>query len=514
VIWLRRLGRRGGTAAVFLCFFGCAAVGPNYRGVPRHTTADLPSRYKNRSTGDHRWKLAVPNEAALGGEWWLIFNDRTLNRLENSALANNQDLRTAVNRIDQAQAQVRLATADLLPNVGANGKFNHQRTSSTDAVQSGRLVGSFSALGGGAGGSSASPIFTGSNGPIFSQQPVSTTFDTFQQTVDLSWELDLFGRVRRNVEAAKANRESAEDDLLATQLSVTANLANQYFMLHALDSEAAILERTIATRQDALRIAEERLNSGLTSELDVQRAKSDLASDQADLYSVMRARGELENGIATLAGQPASNLVLARAPQQRRPPAVPVGLPSTLLERRPDVAGAERSVAAANARVGVAVAAFYPDVRLSGAAGFETANIGDIFAGQSLIWSVGPSITVPIFEGGRNSANLQNARAQYEETVNRYRAQVLTAFQDVENALVDLHTLAGQASAQDTAVTAARRALELSQQQYEKGWVGFLDVLDAERTLLQDERVSAQLLGARLQATVQLIKALGGTWGG
>ena len=155
---------------------------------------------------------------------------------------------------------------------------------------------------------------------------------------------------------------------------------------------------------------------------------------------------------------------------------------------------------------------FYPDVRLTGATGFETANLGDVFAGQSLIWSVGPSITVPIFEGGRNSANLQNARAQYEETVNRYRAQVLTAFQEVENALVDLHTLAGQANAQEVAVTAARRALELSQQQYEKGAVSFLDVLDAERTLLQDERVSAQLLGARMEVTVQLIKALGGKW--
>jgi multidrug efflux system outer membrane protein len=186
--------------------------------------------------------------------------------------------------------------------------------------------------------------------------------------------------------------------------------------------------------------------------------------------------------------------------------------PLLLLERRPDVASSERSVAAANARVGVAVAAFYPDVRLTGATGFETANLGDIFAGQSLIWSVGPSITVPIFEGGRNSANLQNARAQYEETVNRYRAQVLTAFQEVENALMDLHTLAGQANAQEVAVTAARRALELSQQQYEKGAVSFLDVLDAERTLLQDERVSAQLLGARMEVTVQLIKALGGKW--
>ena len=281
---------------------------------------------------------------------------------------------------------------------------------------------------------------------MLAQQPVSSTFDTFQHTLDLSWELDLFGRVRRNVEAAKANKQSAGFDLLATQLGITANLANQYFMLRALDSEAVILERTIATRQDALRIAEERLASGLTSELDVQRAKADVASDQADLYSVKRARGELENGIATLTGQPASNLTIAKAPLgKQRPPAVPVGLPSTLLERRPDVASAERAMAAANARVGVAVAAFYPDVRLSGASGFETANLGDIFAGQSLIWSVGPSITVPIFEGGRNAANLQNALAQYDETVNRYRGQVLTALQDVENALVDLHTLAGQA---------------------------------------------------------------------
>jgi multidrug efflux system outer membrane protein len=495
---------------VFLCLFGCAAVGPNYHGVPPQTTADLPSRYKNRPTDFGRWKLAVPNEAALGGFWWLIFSDGTLNRLEAVALANNQDLRTAVNRIDQAQAQVRLATADLLPNLGANGKYNNQRTSSTLAEQRGRLVGSASALSG--GGSSAGPTFTGSNGPLIVEQPLSATFDTYQHTIDLSWELDIFGRVRRNVQAAKANKESAEDDLLATQLGITSNLANEYFMLHALDAEAAILQRTISTRQDALRIADERLASGLTSELDVQRAKSDVASDQADLFSVMRARGELENGIATLTGQPASNLVLARVPLERHPPAVPVGLPSTLLERRPDVASAERSVAAANARVGVAVAAFYPDVRLTGATGFETANLGDVFAGQSLIWSVGPSITVPIFEGGRNSANLQNARAQYEETVNRYRAQVLTAFQEVENALVDLHTLAGQATAQEVAVTAARRALELSQQQYEKGAVSFLDVLDAERTLLQDERVSAQLLGARMQVTVQLIKALGGKW--
>lgn len=487
---------------------GCA-VGPNYHGVPPQTTADLPSHYKNSSPGNERWRLAVPNEVALGGRWWLIFHDSTLEQLEMAALANNQDLKIAVNRIDQARALTRLAAADLFPNIGAGSSFTAQRTSATDAVERARLVGSASSLTGTAGG----PQYTGSNGPLITEQPVSSQFDLLSHNIDLNWELDIFGRVRRNVESAKATKQEAVYDLLAGQLSVTASVATEYYTLRALDTEIGILEESIATREGALEIAEERFQAGLTSELDVQRARSDLASNQADLYAVRRSRAEVENAIATLTGRPASDLEIASKPLEDGPPRIPPGLTSTLLERRPDVASAERAVSAANAKIGAAVAAFYPTVRLNGASGFETANVGDIFAGQSLIWSLGPSITIPIFEGGRNSANLQVANSQYQQTVNQYRAQVLTAFQEVENALVDLKTLAGQASAQENAVTAAQRSLELSLQQYAKGASSFLDVLDAERTLLQDQRVLAQLRGARMETTVQLIKAIGGTWG-
>jgi multidrug efflux system outer membrane protein len=294
---------------------------------------------------------------------------------------------------------------------------------------------------------------------------------------------------------------------------VTANVAQTYYSIRALDGEISVIERTIKTRQDALGIARERLSAGLTSDLDVTRAESDLASDQSDLYAVQRSRDEMENALATLLGFPASDFRLTRrALIDTRIPNIPPGLPSTLLERRPDVAEAERQLAAANARIGVAVAAFFPVIRLTGAAGFESADMGDIFDWESRMWQIGPSITFPLFEGGRNMANLRASQASYREQVDTYRQQVLISFQDVENALADLHTLSDQSDAQERAVASAVKSLELSQSQYGKGASNFLDVLDAERTLLSDERVSVQLLGQRLQDTVLLIKALGGTW--
>jgi multidrug efflux system outer membrane protein len=262
-----------------------------------------------------------------------------------------------------------------------------------------------------------------------------------------------------------------------------------------------------------LRIAQERLNAGVTSDLDVSRATAELAEDQADLFGVRRTRAEMENALATLLGYPASDFALTRRPLvDTRMPRIPPGLPSSLLERRPDIASAERQLAAANARIGVAVAAFFPVIRLTGAAGFESADLGDLFDWQSRMWQIGPSITFPLFEGGRNLANLRASQARYRQQVDTYRQQVLVAFQDVENSLADLHTLSDQAEAQERAVAAAGRALQLSQSEYDKGAINFLDVLDAERTLLSDERISVQLLGQRLQATVLLIKALGGTW--
>jgi outer membrane protein, multidrug efflux system len=497
-------------SALFLS--GCM-VGPKYHGPPPETTADLPTKYKNGSAQNGHWKIPEPRDTEGAGDWWRIYSDSTLDRLENQAVAGNQNLRLAIDRIDDARAQMRIAAADLYPNLALSWSGTKARTTSTGPVQSARIVGSTSSLSGGGSSSGPMQVYSGSNGPVFSSQPISQTAWDFQLPAELRWELDLFGRIRRNVQAARAQTEQARADFESILLSVTANLAAQYFTLRALDAQIAILERTISTREGYLKIAEERLAAGLVNELDVARARSELATNQADLFALRRSRGEIENAIGTLLGEPASNLRLSVGTIAAGPPGIPTGLPSRLLERRPDVASAERNVAAANARIGAAEAAFFPDVTINGASGFETANIGDMFAGQSLIWSVGPSVSVPIFEGFRLRAGVESAKAQYRETVENYRSQVLGAFQDVEDALVDLRTLAGQWEAQQRAVDSAQRTLDLSRQQYDKGTVTYLDVLDAERTLLSDQEVSAQLSGARLQASVQLIKALGGRWG-
>ena len=506
------LGSRSLTAlATAFLLTGCM-VGPKYHGPPPEASADIPIKYKNGSGGDGHWRGARPSDTEGAGDWWRVFSDPTLNRLETQAYTANQNVRLAVDRIDDAAAQVQIAAADLYPNVNLASSATRSRTSSTGPYTPERLVGSTSSLTGGSSTGRSTPVFTGSNGPVLVGQPISYTSWNFENPAQMRWELDLFGRIRRNVEAARAQTEQAKADLAATLLSVTANVATDYFTLRALDAQVVILENTIATRQGALQIAEERFEAGLVGELDVARAQSEVASEQAELANVQRSRAEMENAIATLAGELASNLHLPPGAIAYSPPRIPAGLPSRLLERRPDIASAERSVAAANARIGAAIAAFYPDVTINGATGFETANIGDIFAGQSLIWSLGPSITVPIFEGFRLKAGLRSAKAQYRETVDNYRNQVLSAFEDVENALADIRKLADQYEAQERAVDAAKRTLDLSEQQYDKGAVTYLDVLDAERTLLSDEQIAAQLAGSRLQATVQLIKAIGGRW--
>lgn len=502
--------RRRFTAACTLSMtLTACAVGPNYSGPPPPDFGPTPTTYKHAgppATAGNRFADAQPADKAPRGPWWRLFHDAELDRLENQALAANQDLRVASARIAESRAQSRVAAADFYPDARFEGSAIRQRTSDRLPFQRGQFLGGLP--GGAAGGA------TGGGSTVVITQPRTTTQNLFRAPVDLNWELDLFGRVRRNYEAARADRESVEADFHNMALSVTANVAVNYFTLRSLDAEIGVLQRTIASRREALRIANERLEAGLTGELDVSRARADLATNEADVFSVKRTRGEMENALATLLGQPASTLRLARHPTPERgaPPRVPAGLPSRMLERRPDVARAERELAAANARVGVAVAAFFPIVRLTGAAGFESADIGSLFALPARIWQLGPSITLPIFQGGRNLARLRESQARYEEGVGRYRGQVLIAFQEVENALVDLRTLAGQAGAQGRAVEAARRTLQLAQDQYQKGAVSFLDVLDAQRTLLQGERTSAQLLGLRLQATVNLVKALGGDW--
>ena len=499
---------------VVLLLAGCKAVGPEYHGPPA-PEAPNPLRFKNAMADNaRRWKIAEPKDMEVRSAWWEIFGDADLNRLEAAATADNQNLRVAVSRIAESRAQTRVAASDFYPHVDYNPSYVRERSSNNDPYQTGQLVNP-KTIGGSAGGTTGGASGGGNGGALtLTQQPLTRSFALFRQPVDLNWELDLFGRVRRNTEAARADAQGVQADLENMKLSVAANVALTYFNVRALDTEIAVIDRTIHARQDALGIAQERLSAGLTGELDVVRERSELAIDRADLEGVRRSRLEMENALATLVGQPASTFHFATHELAfgARPPHIPAGLPSGLLERRPDVAVAERQLAANNARVGVAVAAFFPRITLTGAAGFESATVTDLFNWQSHIWQIGPSINFPIFEGFRNQANLQVAHARYDQSVAQYRQQVLVAFQDVENALGDLRTLAAQSEQQNLAVDASRRTLQLSQDQYRNGAVTFLDVTDAERSVFNSERTAAQLLGQRMESTVQLIKALGGGW--
>ncbi len=486
-----------GASALFLA--GCV-VGPRYAGPPA-AEKEVPAAFKNH------WKVARPADGKARGPWWEVFGDHALNQLEAQTIAANQDLRIAVARIAEARAQTRVAAADFFPTLDANPQAQRERNSNNLPFQKGKLIGNNPFGGGGATGGG------GGAETVLSTQPLSTIQNDFRVPAQLNWELDLFGRVRHEYAAARAAAASQEADLEAMRLSVTANVAISYFMLRAFDAELDVLERTVAARQDALRIAGERLQAGLTSDLDMARAQANLAADQASGFQVTRSRAEMENALATLIGQPASELRVPRRSLAGTRPKIPAGLPSELLERRPDIASAERTLAAANERIGVATAAFFPRIRLTGAGGFESADFGLLFNAESRFWQIGPSISLPIFEGGRNVANLQTARARYEEALGQYRKQLLVAFQEVENALVDLRTLSGEAEAQSRVVAAAQQAYDLSQQQYQKGAINYLDVLDAQRTLLQGQRAQTALLGQQMQATVQLIKALGGDWG-
>ncbi len=388
----RKILKLWGASSV-ACLLASCAVGPDYKGPPRETLRS----FKNNSGEAGKWKVAEPRDFEARGAWWEVFHDSTLNELENHAAHENQDISGAIARIREAQSQTRVAAADFLPSLSAEPSATRQRSSNTDPYQTGRLIGPNPFAGpSGSGASGNSGDF------VLNNQPLTRTYNLFRLPLDLSWEIDLFGRVRRNTEAARATAQASVADYQNTLVSVTANVASTYFSLRALDEETVVLESTIKTRRDALQIAQERLDAGLTGELDVARAKSEAASNEADLFSVRRARGEMENALATLTGQSASAFQLGRGVLGSNPPRIPTGLPSRLLERRPDIASAERQLAAANARVGLAKAAFFPEIKLTGLAGLESADVGSLFSWQSRVWQIGPSISLPIFEGGRN----------------------------------------------------------------------------------------------------------------
>ena len=458
---------------------GCVSVGPDYA----RPTNDVPATaYKMLSATNElgAWKEARPLDNVPKGAWWEVFGDPKLNELEGRARLANQDLRAAVARVEQARASARIVRSELMPTVDGNPSWLRQRYSPN-----------------------ANPSF----GEI--------TANTFTVPLDLSYEVDLWGRVRRSFESARGDAQASLASMYNVMLTLQADLARDYFALRALDAEIATVNSTIGLRIELLTLTRNRFEGGIGNELDVAQAETQLAETQAELAGLQKRRAELENAIAILVGENPSRFQLAALTGpgwNPQPPGVPAGLPADLLERRPDVAQAERELASANARIGVAKAAFFPVVRLTGSGGFVSGDIESLFNWESRVWSFGPSISLPIFAGGRNLANMNRARSAYEEAVARYRQQVLVAFGDVENSLSGLHFLAHQAEAQDRAVASARRAANLATQRYAAGIVSYVEVVVANRGALVAERGQAQLTGQRLAASVQLIKALGGGW--
>jgi multidrug efflux pump len=488
-----------GTAAVLilgaLMLTGCASVGPDYKRPTNAAPASYKSLEITNALGE--WKEARPLDDSPKGAWWEIFGDATLNELEQRASVANQELKAAVSRVEQSRASARVARSEFLPTLDANPSWVRERYSPNQNPSFGRM---------------------GKEDPAHPNRPVhidALTADTFRTPLDLSYEIDLWGRVRRSFESARADAQSSLAAMHNVLLTLQADLAQNYFGLRALDAEIATVQGQVQLRNELVRLQRSRFEGGIGNELDVARAETEQATTEAEFASLSRRRVELENAIAILVGEIPTNFKLAAIDPttwNAQPPVIPAGLPADLLERRPDVADAERQLASANSRIGIAKAAFFPVVRLTGSGGFVSGDIESLFDWESRVWSLGPSVSLPIFAGGRNLANLNRSRAVYEESVAKYRQRVLVAFGEVENSLSGVQFLARQATAQDRAVTSAKRAAALADDRYRAGIVSFLDVVDANRGTLTAQRTQAQLAGQRLIASVQLIKSLGGGW--
>ena len=466
--------------ASLLILAGCS-VAPVY-DRPEVST---PAAFKEAPppVGD-QWKPAEPSEAVARGEWWTVFNDPVLNALEADALAANQDLQAAAARLEQARALQRNAQADRLPTVDAGVGPTRQRPSPASR-------------GLGADGDTN-----------------ATTLWRAQASV--AYEADLFGRVASNVSAATADAQQSEALFQSVRLVLQADVAQAYFQIRERDAEQALYAGTVALREQTLKLIQRRYDEGDISELDLARSRSELASARADALGIERMRASSEHALAILLGKTPAEFTLAPQPLTRIAVGVPAGLPSSLLERRPDIAAAERAMAAANARIGAARAAFFPRLNLTGALGYESSQLGDLFQWSSRAFLLGPlvgtALSIPIFDGGRREAGLANARAVYEEDVAKYRQTVLNAFREVEDNLANLRLLAQQTREQDAAVEGSTRAARIAQLQYREGSVSYLDVIDADRTVLVQRRTSAQLDGERARSAVDLIRALGGGW--
>ena len=449
---------------------GCT-VGPNYR----RPAAEVPPTYKEVGN----WKQAQPNDQNLGGNWWEMFQDPQLNALESQVNVSNQNLKAAAAQYTQARALVRYYRADYFPTITGGASASRNRISQNR------------------------PASVVANG---------TTYNDFQIPFELSYEVDVWGRVRRTVESYREQAQASAADLATVNLSMHAQLALDYFQARTLDAQEQLLNSTVTQYQQALDLIESRYAGGLASDLEVQQARTQLETTRAEAIDVGVARAQYEHAVAVLIGKPPADFSLAALPLTAPPPRVPPGLPSELLERRPDIAAAERLMASANAQIGVAKAAYYPTISLGATGGFESGVISTLISGPSILWSVGGSAIAPIFDAGRRRANLDQAIAAYDQTVANYRETVLTGFQQVEDNLAALRILENEAQVQEKAVVAAQKYLELANTRYVGGVTSYLEVTTAQSAALSDEITAVNILGRRMVDAVTLVQALGGGW--
>ncbi len=462
--------------ATLLLLTGCA-VGPRYQ----RPAVEVPPAYKEVGN----WKTAQPNDQNFRGNWWEIFQDPQLNALEELVTISNQNLKAAQAQYTQARALLRYNRADYFPTLALAPSASRGRVSSNRP-----------------------PRGTIANGK---------TNSDFQLPVELSYEVDAWGRVRRNVESYREQAQASAADLATVNLSVHAQLALFYFQArsldaHSLDAQEQLLNSTVVQYEQALQLNQNRFQGGIASEVEVQQAKTQLETARAQAIDVGVARAQFEHAVAVLIGKPPGSFSLAPLPLRTPPPPIPVGVPSELLERRPDIASAERLMAAANARIGVAKAAYYPLLNLTAAGGFESGAITTLLQGPSGLWAVGASALQTVFDGGRRRAASDQAIAVYDQTVASYRETVLTSFQQVEDNLAALRILEKEAQTQNEAVIAAQKSLELSITRYNGGVTSYLEVTVAQSAALSDEVTAVNILGRRMVAAVQLVQALGGGW--
>jgi NodT family efflux transporter outer membrane factor (OMF) lipoprotein len=475
---VRPEARALGSILMAVALSACAPVGPKYE--PPKTAA--PPAYKEQPPGAELMQPAQPSDGARRPAWWEVFGDARLNELEAKLQTSNPTIAQAEARYRQARALVRQNHAQLYPTVGVGGSIDTGRASSRQG------------------------------GSIGGVAPSTTT--QYSVTGDAAWELDFWGRIRQTVNASVANAQASAGDHEGTRLSLSAELALDYYLLRSLDAEQALLRQTIEAYQKSFTLTQNQYNAGIVARADVAQAETLLESARAQEVDTRLQRAQAEHAIAILTGDLPSSLTIDAAPLAGDPPPVPTELPSRLLERRPDIAAAERRMAAANADIGVATAAFFPTISLNASGGFQTTKLQQFLSWPSGFWSVGPALALTLFDGGARRAAKDRAIGAYDETVGVYRQTVLSAFADVEDNLVAVRLLTEEQTRQRAAVAAAQRALDISLNQYRAGLISYLQVAVEQAQLLNNQRAEVSVAARRYAAAVQLIRALGGGWDG